>query len=200
MINLLPSELKNGYRFARRNVKLRQWLVLFMIALVGLGVFGTYGLLALRQDEARYQKEIAVSEAYLKKEDFSGTQKKIQDISNSFKLAVQVLSKEVLFSKLLQQIGTTIPEKANLTGLTISQTTGALDIAAITNDYTTASQVQVNLADPANKIFSKADIVAITCDPTTALDPNYPCNVTIRALFAANNPYLFINSKGAVKK
>ncbi len=198
MINLLPPDLKTSYRYARHNVTLRKWVLLFLVALAGLGALGTFGMLTLHQSGVRYQKEIAASESFFKKEDSDGTQKSIQDISGSFKLVVQVLGQEVLFSQLIKQIGTTIPEKANLTGLTISQTTGALDINAIATDYTTATQVQVNLADPANKIFSKADIVSIVCDPGT--NPDYPCAVAIRALFAPNNPFLFINSKGTVKK
>ncbi len=198
MINLLPADLKTGYRYARRNVALRQWVLFFIIALVGLGGLGTYGLLSLHQSGVQYSKDIASSESFFKKEDFTGTQKTIQDISGSFKLVVQVLGQEVLFSELIKQIGASIPEKANLVGLTISQTTGALDISAVATDYTTATQVQVNLADPANKIFSKADIISIVCDG--AVNPAYPCAVSIRALFAPNNPYLFINSKGAAKK
>ncbi|PIZ61963.1 hypothetical protein COY17_03360, partial [Candidatus Saccharibacteria bacterium CG_4_10_14_0_2_um_filter_52_9] len=164
MINLLPPEVKTGYTYARRNVGLRRWVVVFLIALAGLGMVATYGMLNLRQSSHKYQIQIASKEAFLKKEDLQGTQKSIQDISNSFKLVVKVLGQEVLFSHLLQQITTTIPNKASLTGLNISQTTGAIDITAIATDYTTATQVQVNLADPANKIFSKADIISITCN------------------------------------
>lgn len=196
MINLLPPEVKSSYSYAHRNVKLRHWVVVFMIALVGLGGIATYGLLKLHQSTVHYQHEIATTEAALKKEKFTETQKKVQDISSSFKLVVQVLGKEVLFSQLLKQIAAIIPAKANLTGLNISQTQGAIDISAITPDYNTATQVQINLADPGNKIFSKADIVSITCTSGENQNPGYPCSVTIKALFATDNPYLFVNSKG----
>jgi Tfp pilus assembly protein PilN len=195
VINLLPPEVKSGYRYARRNVSLRSWVVMCLVALVGLGGLATYGLLTLQQSTTRYNNQIAATEALFQKEKFSATQTQVKDISNNFKLVVKVLKQEVLFSQLLKQIAAIIPANANLTGLTISQTQGAIDIAAITTDYNTATQVQVNLADPANKIFSKADIVSITCGNTNALNANYPCTVNIRALFAANNPFLFINSK-----
>ena len=197
MINLLPPEVKDGYRYARRNVKLRRWVIICLVALIGLGGLATYGLLSLHQSSVRYSKQIAASEALFKQEDFQGTQANVKDISNSFKLVIKVLGQEVLFSQLLKQIAATIPANANLTSLNINQTQGALDISAITTDYNTATQVQVNLADPGNKIFSKADIVNITCNPDNAADPHYPCTVNIRALFAANNPFLFINSKEA---
>jgi Tfp pilus assembly protein PilN len=197
MINLLPPILKESYTYARRNVVLRRWIFAFVIALVGLGGITTYGLATMQQSINNYNKQIASSEAFLKKEDFAGTQAKAESISSSFKLVVQVLGKEILFSQLINQIATTLPGNANLTGLNISQTAGALDVTATTTNYQTATQVQVNLADPANKIFTKADIVSIDCDPSKAKNKAYPCTVNIRALFAADNPYLFINSKGA---
>lgn len=204
MINLLPPDIKDGYRYARRNVGLRKWVIALLIAFIGLGGLGTFGLLTIRQSSVQFEKEVAASEKILENEQYSATQKRVQDIGNSFKLVVRVLSQEVLFSQLLKQIGASIPANANLTGLTISQTQGGLDITAVATDYKTASQVQVNLSDPDNKIFSKADIVSINCESTAAsstsesaaIDAQYPCKVTVRALFASNNPFLFINSKG----
>jgi len=195
MINLLPPVVKDSYRYARSNMALRRWLVIFVIALVGLGVIGTYGLLTLQQSTSHYSSQITATQELFQKEKFAETQSTVLDISNSFKLVVQVLGQEVLFSQLLKQIAATIPANANLTSLNINQTQGAIDISAITTDYNTATQVQVNLADPTNQIFSKADIVSITCSNATALNTNYPCTVNVRALFATNNPFLLINSK-----
>lgn len=198
MINLLPPEIKDGYRYGRLNVALRKWVAACLIALLGLGGLATYGLVTIRQSTIDYNQRIAASEALFQKENFFGVQKQVQDISSSFKLVVKVLGQEVLFSQLLKQIAGAIPPKANLTGLNISQVQGGIDISAIATDYNTATQVQLNLADPKNKIFSKADLVGITCNDTAALNPRYPCTVKVRALFAKDNPFLFINNK-AVK-
>jgi Tfp pilus assembly protein PilN len=195
MINLLPPELKTGYRYARRNVGLRKWVAMFLIALVGLGALATYGMLALKQSTVHYNTEIAATEAVFQSEKSAATQKQVKDISNNFKLVVKVLSQEVLFSQLIQQIAAAIPDNANLTGLNINQTQGGIDISANATDYKTATQVQVNLSDPKNKIFTKADIVSISC--TNGGQSSYPCTVNLRALFAPNNPFLFINNKGA---
>jgi len=200
MINLIPPDVKSGYDYARRNVSLRRWVMMFLLAFIGLGVISTYGLLKLQQSTVDYNKKIADSQALFKKEDFAGTQTHIKDISSSFKLVVQVLGQEVLFSELLKQIAATIPDNANLTALNISQVSGAIDIAANATDYQTATQVQVNLADPANKIFSKADIINISCSGSASSNPLYPCTVNIRALFATNNPFLFINNGTGAKK
>lgn len=198
MINLLPPEIKSGYSYARSNVILRQWVVIFLISLVGLGAIATFGLLTIHQSSIHYTKLITASDADFKKENYALTQKRVEEITGSFKLVVKVLGQEVLFSELIKQIGASMPSNANLIGLNISQTTGGLDITANATNYATATQVQVNLADPKNKIFSKADIVNISCSTKNDEGINatkYPCVVNIRALFAKDNPFLFINNK-----
>jgi hypothetical protein len=198
MINLLPTELKTAYSYGRRNVGLRKWVAIFAVALVGLGLIGTFGLLSIKQSGLDYQRQVATAQKALNDDHYEATQKQVKDISNNFKLVIKVLGQEVLFSQLLKQIAATIPANASLTGLNISQVQGGIDISAVATDYNTASQVQVNLADTSNKIFSKADLVSISCQANTdsAAPTKYPCSVDVRALFATNNPYLFINSKG----
>lgn len=196
MINLLPPDVKDGYRYARRNVLLRKWAISLALALLGLGIITTFGLVVLQKSTTHYNQKIAASQALFKREDFTGTQQQVQDISNSLKLVVQVLGKEVLFSQLLKQIGASMPANANLVGLDINGVQGGIDITANATDYSTATQVQVNLSDPANKVFDKADIESIKCGGTTD-SGGYPCQIIIRALFSKDNPFLFINSKSA---
>lgn len=195
MINLLPGEITSNYHYARRNVNLRNWVIAFVVACVGLGALTTAGLLSIKQQSNTYTKHIQSSQSTLEDQKFSQTQTQVKTISNNFKLVVQVLSNEVLFSELIKQIAATIPANANLTNLNINKSQNAIDISAIATDYTTATQVQVNLADPANKIFSKADIVSISCTNNAATNPQYPCTVSLHALFAPNNPFLFIHAK-----
>ena len=194
MINLLPPDLKDSYHYARRNVRLVRWVVVFGFGFIGLVGISTAGMIYIQQTAQSYTKQIATSQAALQQEKLPTVQSQVTDISNSIKLAVKVLSKEVLFSKLLEQLATITPSNAVLTDLSISQVQGGVDITAATTDYNAATQLQVNLADPANKVFTKADIVSINCgsDPSN----HYPCTVVIRALFATNNPFLFINNNG----
>ncbi|HVI60698.1 MAG TPA: PilN domain-containing protein [Candidatus Saccharimonadales bacterium] len=194
MINLLPPEVKDNYHYARLNVGLRRWVLLCLAALIGLGLLATYGLLSLQSSTNTYEQQIASTEKLFQQEDYAGTQQQIQDLSGSLKLAVKVLGQEVLFSQLIKQIAIATPANVNLTGLTINQAQPGVDITAEATNYNAATQLQANLADESNKIFSKADIVNITCSPN-ATNPRYPCKINIRALFAKDNPFLFINSK-----
>jgi hypothetical protein len=196
MINLLPPEVKKQYHYASLNTRLKQWIFFSCIALIGVVVIAGAGLLYLKQISHSYDDQVAAAQATLQKQNINGTRKKVNEISNDLKLSVQVLSKEVLFSKLLRQLAAITPSNTSLSSLNIDPAASALDIAAKTADYNAATQLQVNLSDPDNKIFSKADIVSINCNEGSDAD-RYPCSVTIRALLAKNNPFLFINDKKA---
>lgn len=198
MINLLPPDVKENYLFARRNTFLRKWAIVLIISIVTLGGIMMVGYMYLNQSSRSLSKQISEGTEQLKIQKLEETQKQVEGISSSLKLVVQVLGREVLFSKLLQQIGAAMPQGAVLTNLSINKLQGGLDLQAAATSYQTATQVQVNLQDPANKIFEKADIVSIQCGTSgSALSKTYPCTIQVRALFAKNNPFLFINNSAA---
>ncbi len=200
MINLLPPEVKSEYLYARKNRRIVHWCAAFVLAIVGLAVITTTGIIIMEHQMSNYKSRIVTAQAELANQNLSGTEKQVKEISNNLKLMVTVLSKEILFSKLLARLGSIMPSNAILTNLSISQTESAIDITAQTKDYAAATQLQVNLADPDNQIFSKADIISISCTSSTTLtdaNTNYPCTVSIRALFTKDNPFLFINNSGA---
>jgi Tfp pilus assembly protein PilN len=202
MINLLPEQMKEDYRYARRNTSLLHYLTMFGFGLIGLVLISAAGAVYLMQNTHTYSKQAASIQQSLHDQKQTEVEKQVQDMSSSLKLAVQVLSQEVLFSQLLKQLAVVTPSNTSLSNLSISQLQGSVDITARTIDYRAATQLQVNLADPANKIFGKADIMNITCNSTStgAGSSKYPCAVTIRALFATNNPFLFINNKTKAAK
>lgn len=196
MINLLPDGVKHNITFARRNTKMRRWIGAFVVSILGIALITAFGLFYIHQNINNYTSQINETQQKLDAQHLSTVQKQVQSISDSLKLVVQVLSREVLFSKLISQVATSIPKNAVLTDLDISKTEGGIDLTAAAKDYNTATQFQVNLADPANKIFDKADIVNISCGKAGAgntIAIRYPCTIIIRAQFAKTNPFLFIN-------
>ncbi len=164
---------------------------MFSIGIAGAGIITAFGYLYLNQTANSYKSQIATSNQQLAAQDLTGVQSQVKDISNNLNLVVQVLSKQVLFSELLQQLTTLMPADTNLTGLSISQAQGGVDITAAAKNYSAATQIQVNLTSPNNQLFSKADIVSISCSGVTS----YPCSIELRALFSANNSYMFIHNK-----
>jgi Tfp pilus assembly protein PilN len=199
MINLLPPDFKENYHYARRNNRLVRWVVFMSLGFVGLAALSGLGTIYLNTTASDYNQQVSVMETSLSNQKQSETEKQVIEISNDLKLALQVLSKQVLYSQMLKQLATIIPSNAALSSLAINQDQNALDITANTIDYTAATQLQVNLADPTNQIFSKADIINITC-PTAANGTQakrLPCTVTVRALFNTKNPFLFTSNTTA---
>ncbi len=194
MINLLPPDIKHSLSYAKKNDQLRHWCMGLAITGLGTALVLLFGIFYIQQSTNNYVKQVERTKSDLETQKLPETQKKVEEISSTLKLTVSVLSREILFSKLLKQIGAAIPQYASLTGLSISKVSGGIDLTAVASDYNTATQVQVNLQDPANKIFDKADIISINCSSADASDPRYPCTVSIRAQFAAKNPFLLINS------
>lgn len=191
MINLLPDDIKQAYRFGRINRHLVHWISVFAIGIAGAALITGFGYLYLDQTTKDYRDQIDTSNQQLTAQHLVQVQGQVKDISNNLKLVVQVLSKQVLFSELLQQLATLMPSDTNLTGLSISQSQGAIDITAATKSYGSASQIQVNLTDQKNQLFSKADIISINCSGLSS----YPCSIELRALFSADNQYMLINNK-----
>lgn len=200
-INLLPPETKRAYHYALLNQKLLTWVSALGLGLAGLGIIGTYGWISLHRSSVSVNHQVITIENKLAANHLTKVESKIQTISSDFTLVVKVLSQEVLFSKLLSQMAAAMPNGANLTSLDITTTSqgSGLDISAEATNYTTATQVQVNLSDPANGIFSKADLISINCSVQSGSNQSsaYPCSVQLRAQFAPNNQFLFINQKAA---
>lgn len=191
MINLLPSQMKDGYRYARRNRHLIRWIIVLVLGLVGAGALTGAGYLYLHQASKQYEANVALAESDLKSKNYTKVQKEVTEISNNLKLTKQVLSKQVLFSELLKRLGSLMPKDTRLIGLSISQSNGAIDISAKARSVDAATQIQVNLTDTNNKLFSKVDINSISCGAASETD-DYDCTVTLRALFAPNNPFMLI--------
>lgn len=193
MINLLPPDVKSNILYARRNMKLRKWTTSMILVLIGI-----FGLLAaghfyIASATSGYSKQVAAAEETLKTRKIDETEKRLQTLSNNLKLIIQVLSREVLFSKLLRQVGSVMPPGSVLLSTDLSKVEGGIDLSAEAQDYKTATQIQLNLQDPNNKLFDKVDIVQVSCGET---EDKYPCRVTLRAQFTKSNPFLFINANG----
>ncbi|HSX23486.1 MAG TPA: hypothetical protein VLE74_00065 [Candidatus Saccharimonadales bacterium] len=182
--------------FARRNTRLRKWSLALLASMLVIVAVVAVGHIYLQQSIHSYAAQVDQGNADLKAQNLEDTQTKVQDLSNSLKLVVQALQREILFSKLLLQVGAVLPNGAILTNLSINKVQGGLDLQAAATDYQTATQVQVNLQDKNNKIFDKADIINIQCTGTKTSDPvksQYPCAIQLRAQFAKNNSFSFIN-------
>lgn len=197
MINLMPPEMKQELIYARRNLSMLKWLIAVIIGLVGIGLVILAGNLYIANSAKLFSDNVQNRKKQLSAMKLEETKKRTEEISSNTRLALEVLSRQVIFSDLLEQIGSVMPAGSSLQSLSINRLEGGIDLQAVASDYQTGTQVQINITDPANKIFDKADIITITCQSENASDPRYPCMVTIRALFAKDSPFLFASKQGA---
>ena len=197
MINLLPAEIKENTLYAKRNTRLMHWAVGLFFSILSILAIVVAGQLYLQNSIHSYTKQIEQGKDQLKAQNLEDAQNKVQDLTDSLKLVVQVLSREILFSKLLTQIGSALPNGTILTDLSINKLQGGIDLRVAAVDKQAATQVQLNLQDPNNKIFEKADLINILCtsgapDKSDPVKSQYPCTVQLRALFSQNNSFSFI--------
>lgn len=199
MINLLPPTYRTDMLYARRNTQMVRWTMAACVSLLITLVILAGGYFLLQQSVKSETKNVATAKAELQSLKLDETQKQVEEISSNTKLVTQVLSREILFSKLLKQLGASLPSNTALLSFQVDKLQGGLSLKAGAQDVQSATQLQVNLQDPQNKIFEKADIESITCAKPDA-ETVYPCTVQIRALFLKDNPYSYLNSAKTVKQ
>ena len=198
MINLLPTAHAESIRYGRQNTKLRNWLLGIAAAIGGLILIVAGGWIYLNQQQRSYRQDIADTNQQLKAQNLSQVQANAKEITGDIRVINKLLGTEVRFSDLIQAIGNDMPPGAVLGSLSLSdKVSGALDLTANTKDYASAAQVAVNLSQAQNDLFSKVDIISISCGQAAA-NQNYKCNAVYRALFskAAQTKFLSV-AKGS---
>lgn len=199
MINLLPPNIKESTSYAIRNRALLNWVAAFVVGLAGIGLIVAFGHYQLNSSIKATEQQIAQSKERLEEQDLKGVQTRTEEIDTSIKLALKVLEKKVLFSSMLLKIGGIMPDGTILQGLSLDEVEGGFTLQAKAKSHDAATQIQVNVTDPSNGVFSTADILNIDCAEVIereGVEPlEYPCTVSIRALFADDNPFLFINQR-----
>lgn len=194
MINLLPPDIKATHIYARRNNLLIRYMlgICIGIACVIAVIVGSW--LYLQREINSHEQSVAASEKVLKQDKESETIARANAMSDSLKLVVQVLSQEVRFSALIQQIGSVMPHGTVLQDLNLDASlTGGIDLEVGAASHDAGVQAQTNLQDPQYSIFDKVDIVNSICRADG--DQRYPCTVSLRARFAKDNTFMLIQPK-----
>lgn len=200
MINLMPPEAKTAITYARRNLRLSHWTLGSLLIIVAMAATVVLGGFYIDSSKNNLSSSIADTQKTITDQKLDQVQTDAQSLSNGLKLVLQILSKEVLFSKLLKQLGTLMPPGATLGSIQLSnKVAGALDLTANAIDYQSATQVQVNLQDPKNNLFDKVDTTSVSCSDTsqssssgTTIDSRYKCQIVVRAQFKADAAITFL--------
>lgn len=197
MINLLPHEFATNIRYGRLNTTLRRWFLGVLVATGGLILIIAIGWLYMGGQSESLEHYIATNKQQLESQKLDQVQKDASEISGDVKVINQVLSREISFSALMQDIGKIMPTGTVLNGLTLAKVDGAIDLTASARDYTSAAQVAINLSDPGNNIFSSIDIVSISCPKSSVA---YKCSGIYKALFQNNAKNRYLGVASGVKQ
>lgn len=201
MINLLPHDARENFMYGRRNTLLVRWLVALLIGIAGIALVVLAGLFYIDSTTKQMSQQVDQAQQELKAQKVEETQKRTEEMSSNFKLVTQVLSRQVLFSEVLKQVGAVMPDGTALANLNVGTLEGGIDLQVLAKDYVSATQAQVNLQDPSNKLFSQVDIINITCEEEVGEESIYPCSGRFRALFNKdNNPFLMLSKDAEEKK
>lgn len=203
MINLLPTNYADSIRYGRQNTHLRGWLLGMAGAIAGLIIIFAGGWEYINMQSKTLQKNIDTTNQQLQAQKLAKVQADAKQITGDIRVINQVLGSEVRFSDLIQAIGNDMPPGTILGGISLGKVTGGLDLSVGAKDHISAAQAAVNLSDPNNKLFSKLDIVSVSCNSsassgsssssTTTFNPSYPCTATFRALFSNEAKTKFLN-------
>jgi Tfp pilus assembly protein PilN len=197
MINLLPPEQANDIRYGRHNAVLRIWLISAAAAIVVLILILISGWFYIHRQAGTLQQAIDNTNAQLKAQNLTKVQADAKEITGDIKVINQVLGSEIHFSDLIQTIGQDMPSGAVLSSLKIGKIVGALDLTANAKDYQSAAQVAANLSDPKNGLFTKVDVISVTCSSQDTQNNSqssiYPCTAILKALFSSEVKTKFLS-------
>mgnify|MGYP000294717103 CR=1 FL=1 len=181
MINLLPPAYTDKILYGRKNGALMKWLVWVGIANLGLLLLLFFGWVYIDRQSDNITSQIDFAQKQLKIQNLDEVEKESKQITNNVRTINQILGREVLFSRLIQEVGKIIPSGAVLGSISLTQVSGSIDVLVNSRDNNSAVQAAANLSDPKNNLFEKVDIVNINCTGST---PDYPCTSTFKALFS----------------
>lgn len=195
MINLLPPESKQQIQYGRRNTHLTRWIFAMVIVIAGIGVMTVVGQLYINQNVKSLKTIATQAQTRMADQNLEATKKELTTLSGNLKTVVQILNKQLLFSKMFIKIGGVMPAGTAVSGVTLSTSDSAIDLAIGGIDKNAASQAFINVSDPKNGFFEKADLISVTCTQVTAAsDTKYPCSANIRVTLKNDSSFYFLNT------
>lgn len=199
MINLMPDYMREEVGFARRNYVLVKWLMAITVVIIGVGCMTVFGQYYIGRNAKTLEAAAEITQERISAQNLQATQTDIQSLSNNFTAVTQLLKRQLLFSRMFVKIGSIVPSGAILRDITLSTTTSAaIDLNVIAINRDAATQAFVNISDPANGLFDKADLLSVSCSTVSAessdLTSKYPCSAMIKVVIKTDSSFYFLNS------
>jgi hypothetical protein len=192
MINLLPDQIKEEIVYAKRNCVVVKWIcsvLLIIVILVGMTIFGQ---IFINKNASSIQSVTELTNQRIEDQNLESTQQDIEALSTNFKTVTQLLSQQLLFSKLFTKIGSIMPADAILSGITLIADESSIDLNIAATNKEAATQAFINISDPENGLFEEADLISVNCSSTST--SSKPCAAVVKVVMEAGSNYYFLNS------
>ncbi len=193
MINLLPTEVKEMRSYGRKNRRLVRWCAMSLLGALMLTSISGGGYLLITQAEAAAKDTKSQTETLLNSSKLSKTDSDFKSFSNNLKTVTQILSKQVLFSQLIQKMGAITPKGATLSAISLTSSDNSIALDFKVNSTSLAPTLQANLSDEKESLFDKVDITQVVCQ-TDQTSGQKTCSVQLKAQYSDNFQFLFLNS------
>lgn len=113
MINLMPNDIKEQLIYGRRNRLLLRWLFAVFVVIVVVVAMTVFGQFYINRNINSLQAVAKTTKQRIEEQNLATVQKDILALSNNFKIVTQLLSKQLLFSKMFVKIGGIISKWRN---------------------------------------------------------------------------------------
>jgi Tfp pilus assembly protein PilN len=193
MINLLPPEQKQQISYARKNSQLLNWMIALTVLIIAIFTLTLVGQFFISQNINSLKAINQSVEQRIEQRGLANTQKEVESLSNNMTTVVKILKDHLLFSKIFDKIGSLLPPGTSLSGIEISSSESALELEFKSSTQDAASQVFINISDPNNGLFEKADLLNVNC-PRSDISRTDPCITQVRVIIKTDSNFYFLNS------
>lgn len=185
MINLLSPDSKRTIRAARMNVILRNYLVLTLMVVAGMGSIYGVGFYLVANEKVIAQKE--KDEGELGLAQYAAATKQAETYKANLAVVKQIMSSEIVYSQFLTDTAAALPPNTILSNLTLSTVTkpgtksGATSLEARAKSYGDVLLLKEYLDK--SGIFTGVSIASTNrpddLTKLTGIERQYPYEVTL---------------------
>lgn len=196
MINLLPYDYKQDLAYARKNFLLIKWLVALVVAMIFILAISLGGAFVINNQRGNAEESAKTEADAIMLSDEKQEFDKYKKFKADYDTVVKLLSKQLRYSKIIQDIGNILPEGTNIDGIKLTPGATSLTLSVNGKSQQAIREAFVKISDKQSpiKLFPKADLESITCSDSPAGDSSKACTASIKVLLNADSNYYYINA------
>lgn len=178
MINLLPPADKRQIQAGRSNALLLRYNILIIAAVAFL--MAAIGVVYVYLGNTKLSAEQVIKDNQAKVADFADTEKKANEFKSNLTVAKQILSKEVVYTKVILEISALLPKGVVLDSLNLDAKTFGTPVTLNAHAKTVDDAIALKTAFQNSPLFSNVNFQSISTEESGEAYPiRVNLNVTI---------------------